>query len=409
MNADQKTPAETPAPNSSDAQSSSSASNRWSLLWWVPVLGATAVMGYLAYAVLLPSTSEPGSNLYTSSMGYPSKQRQAGEPIEVEVVQLSEESFTDYVAAAGETVALVDVDIRTQLTGVVKKVFVEEGQTVSQGDPLLELDPAPWQDVLKQKTAELEISQLNTGYYPDYHASEQEELEATVTKCQKHLAIAKSRLARYQSLQEDLAASAEEISLIEEVVATRSWELATAQQQLAQHLLDAKKELDQSRQNIALNESLVSQAQRDLESTRLFAPCDGLVARVSVQPGELVLQEEEVAVRLANQTVFQAFIDQTRVDAVQPGDPATVRLVAQPGVLIEGTVIRVNPSVDTNGRVVERGRVDTRFTYSAWVRLDNVNLPPGLQGHVEFRKDIKRQVIPESAVIHLSGGYWKCR
>jgi HlyD family secretion protein len=128
-----------------------------------------------------------------------------------------------------------------------------------------------------------------------------------------------------------------------------------------------------------------------------------MITRVSPQPGE-VLVLDTAAVTLTGNVAFKAFIDQTQVNSVQPGDHATVRLLAHPGKQFKGTVIRVNPSIDTRGVVAERGRIDTRFTYSAWVELEGEEVPPGLQGHVEFRKEITRPSVPESAVIHLSGG-----
>src|SRR5262249_16990293 len=67
-------------------------------------------------------------------------------------------------------------------------------------------------------------------------------------------------------------------------------------------------------------------------------------------------------------------------------------------------VVRVNPSIDTKGRTTERGRTDTRFTYSAWIKLDNEDLAPGLQGHAEFNKSGKKAAVSDAAVIHLSAG-----
>ena len=381
-----------------------SSRSRWIWLWWLPVFAVIGGMLFISDKVLVPATKDPDSSLYQSPIGYPSKQRKASKPIDVEVVEISTESVTDFVAAAGETVALVDLDVCCLLNGTVDKVLVEEGDYVIAGQTLAKLDTGPWEDALSRQQAELEISRLNIDYYPALHQIEEAELKAKVKRTKKHLEIVQSRLDRYNMLRKRSAASAEEIATVEELVATRVWELASAEKELKQHLLDAAKEIAESKHKMTVNEALVSEAERNLRYATIKAPSDGLVTQLNIQPGELIHEIGDVAMQLSNDVVFKAYIDQTRVDAVQVGDGATVRIVAEPGKLFQGTVIRVNPSVDAHGQDGGKGRVDTRFTYAAWIKMDEGDMPVGLQGNAEFRKELSLTMIPESAVIHLSGG-----
>ena len=39
-----------------------------------------------------------------------------------------------------------------------------------------------------------------------------------------------------------------------------------------------------------------------------------------------------------------------------------------------------------------------------WIAVDNLKMPPGLQGYVQFTQAKSNLVIPESSVTHLSGG-----
>lgn len=372
-------------------------------MWLIPVLVSFVVIVYVAKNVLGPAAQDPQSNLYNTSLGYPAKQRAKGEAIEVETTKVSQQSFIDFVAAAGETVAMVDVDLRTQISGIVETVLAAEGQRVKEGDVLVRLDAGPSQDRVTRAKAALAIAQLDAEYSPRVDEASRKELEATVEKAKEHLSIVDTRLARYKSLQNVSAASAEEIAMINEVRATRVWELASAEQQLQSHLLDCEERQKRAEHTLATRAASVHEAERDLAATVIAAPCDGMITRVGPQPGE-VLIKETAAVTLTGDVVFKAFIDQTQVNSVQPGDQAVVRLLAHPGRQFHGEVIRVNPTIDTHGVAAERGRTDTRFTYSAWVKLDGEEVPPGLQGHIEFRKEVTRPSIPESAIIHLSGG-----
>lgn len=86
------------------------------------------------------------------------------------------------------------------------------------------------------------------------------------------------------------------------------------------------------------------------------------------------------------------------------GDPATVHLVAFPGKSYQGKIIRLNPTIETNATQTLKVGVDRQYTYSVWVSLNSLEIPPGLQGYARFSQDKSSLVIPESAAIHLSGG-----
>ena len=179
-------------------------------MWSLPVIGAFAIIVYLSVKVLVPTAKDPGSNLYSTALGYPAQQRRSGQPIEVAMTSVVEEPFSDFVAATGETVGLVDVELRPQLTGVVASVLVEEGKRVKKGEPLLRLDPAPATDRLNRAKADLAIAELQHQFGPGIDASKKEELEGTLTRATTLLKISDERLGRYSGLKDQKAATSEE-------------------------------------------------------------------------------------------------------------------------------------------------------------------------------------------------------
>ena len=188
--------------------------------WSIPVILVLGVIAFLTYKVLVPTAADPESKLYLSSFGYPAQQRRAGKPIEVAVTRVHDTVVANYIAASGETVGLVDVDVRSQFTGVVESVLIEEGARVKKGDVLLKLISGPAQDALTRTKAALAITELSIEYNPKVHQERRVELEATVAKCTKLLEIAKARLKRYASLGKANAVSPEELADIEELCAT---------------------------------------------------------------------------------------------------------------------------------------------------------------------------------------------
>ncbi|MDM1397773.1 efflux RND transporter periplasmic adaptor subunit [Myroides odoratimimus] len=78
-------------------------------------------------------------------------------------------TIKDYI---GNIEGKVNVEIRPQVEGILEKIFVDEGAFVKEGQPLFQIDPLPYQEVLnnmiatenvekaKLKNAKLEIDRL---------------------------------------------------------------------------------------------------------------------------------------------------------------------------------------------------------------------------------------------------------
>ncbi|MCA9500943.1 MAG: biotin/lipoyl-binding protein, partial [Nitrospira sp.] len=62
----------------------------------------------------------------------------------VEVVTVTTQDLPDEPEFIGQTEAFRPVEIRSQVTGIIKKVFFTEGRNVKQGDRLYLIDPVPF-------------------------------------------------------------------------------------------------------------------------------------------------------------------------------------------------------------------------------------------------------------------------
>jgi HlyD family secretion protein len=130
---------------------------------------------------------------------------------------------------------------------------------------------------------------------------------------------------------------------------------------------------------------------------------DGLVSRVFIHSGEVAAPRNSL-VKMTQDVVFKAYIDQAKLNAINLGDVATLRLVSYPGRAFQARVIRLNPTGETEAVRPGRVGIDRQYTYSVWVAVEGLQMPRGLQGYVQFDKGKTSLVIPESAVTHLSAG-----
>jgi HlyD family secretion protein len=426
------------------------------------VAAPLGVMGILSVTVLLPALKDPQSRIYYSDIGYPALRRVAGKPIKVQTVAVTKKSLEDSLAAPGESVALQEVDVRPLVSGQVEKVYVAEGQRVRRGQPLLQLQKAPFEDRVNTARNNLSIAEKNlqvlqtsapekllnlqenvrTAQARLYAAKSrlkvidvlvEREVKNNVAAAQTRLEMAEKKLQQLQLLTQEGAVSKFQLYDMQDTYATRKRELVAAQQGVvetannqfinqdfyitrqndlmsAQQALDlAQKTLDQELADARLmleNRKIeLQEATRDLNRAVIYASTDSLVSRVNIHAGEIVnSQSNDPLVTLAQNTVFKAYIDQARLNAVKVGDKATVRLLAYPGRTFSGRVLQLNPTVETDATKPKKVGIDRQYTYSVWVTVDDLQMPPGLQGYVDFNQTNSRLVIPESSVTHLSAG-----
>jgi HlyD family secretion protein len=425
------------------------------------IVAPMGVIGVLASNAIWSSLKNPESKLYSSRLGYPALQRLSGSPIKVQTIQVQARSIASGISAPGEAVALQQVDIRPVVTGAVEQVFVVEGEKVAKGQPLLQIQKAPFEDVVIAAQNDLEVARTNFQSLQLSGPTKLKELRANmenakdrfmsaqnrlkeidglaeseftnnVEAAKTRLETAEKKLAQLEFLAKEGVVSKFQLYDMQDTYAIRQRELLAAEQgalstqsqlfgnqdfQITRkdEMMATQLEFTRVRQELekqilaahlnVLNKSIeLQQATRNLQRTTISAPSDGLVSQINIRSGEVAdSSSREPVITLTQNIVFRAYLDQAQLNTVKIGDISTVRLVAYPGRTYRGKVVRLNPTVETEDSK-NKGRSNRQYTYSAWVKVDGLQMTPGLQGFVEFDRGNKYLMIPESAVTHLSAG-----
>ena len=148
-------------------------------------------MSFLTLTVLAPSLKNPEAKFYSSSNGYPAKQRARGEAIDVETVTVGTVEFTQSLSAPGESVAIQSIEIRPEVQGVIESVLVEEGDWVSAGQMLIQLNQKSFLD-------EVEIAENNVANDRENLRSLSETTANNLAKLTAEIANAEARVANAQ-------------------------------------------------------------------------------------------------------------------------------------------------------------------------------------------------------------------
>src|ERR1700688_748661 len=94
----------------------------------------------------------------------PSAEAPAAEPISVPVSHPVARSVTDYADFTARIAAVDSVEVRAHVWGYLDKVNFKEGALVKKGDVLFELDPRPYQALLKQAKAKAAQDEAQLKY-----------------------------------------------------------------------------------------------------------------------------------------------------------------------------------------------------------------------------------------------------
>ena len=84
----------------------------------------------------------------------------AGGETEVDTVVVERGEIVDRALAVGRIEPLVEVSVKSQLAGVVRRMYQEPGQYVRRGEPLLEVQPNPTPIELVEARRTIELREI---------------------------------------------------------------------------------------------------------------------------------------------------------------------------------------------------------------------------------------------------------
>jgi len=248
--------------------------------------------------------------------------------IDYTTVNASAADLTVEVSATGTLQPLTQVDISSELSGVVRSVSAKENQQVRKGDVLAALD-TPKSEVQvepAEPTAKAPAANLE---------------DATVT------------------LKENEAALVRATELTRRGMATnQSLEAATATRDRA------KAALDSAEASLAIARADLKAQQTDFAKSTIYAPIDGIVLTRSVDPGQTVASSLQapvlfiIAADLRNMEL-KAAVDEADIGAVKPGQQARFTVDSFPERPFNADIRDISyASVTTDGVVTHDARFD---------------------------------------------------
>ena len=264
----------------------------------------------------------------------------------------------DEVEATGTINAVTTVQVGSQVSGTIYKLFADFNSHVKRGEVIAEIEPSLFQGALLQAKADLQNAQAN------YLAA-----KANLEKARATAAQASADYTRAVGLAKDGVFSQQQLDAAK--ATTDSAVALVAAGQAA---------VEQAAAQVSQKKAAVDVAQTNLDHTIIRAPIDGVVVNRNVDVGQTVaasLQAPTLFTIAQDLTKMQVYVatDESDVGAMRVGEPATFKVDAFPKETFTGRVSQVRLNATTVQNVV---------TYTTVVDFDNpqMKLFPGMTAYV---------------------------
>lgn len=294
------------------------------------------------------------------------------------------------VSASGKIQAERTVNVSSDTVGRVVNLAVNEGDRVTKGQFLLQIDPKTLRSRVETGAASLKGAEVTL-----------EQMRQAVETGKAQLELAHQNLKRQQDLWSQQLTTREALDKAVN-------DVKVAESSLAER--DKTANVQASR--IAQERANLDSAQYDLSKVRIVSPIDGIVTARSIQEGEMVMigtmnNAGTVLMTLADMSTIQAEIevDETNVPNVQLGQKAKITIDAIPDKSFKGHVTEIGNSPIATANAGATGTQATNFKVKVVLDEEVPNVRPGFTCTADIttatRKSVVSVPIPAVAVREL--------
>ncbi|MBK9239887.1 MAG: efflux RND transporter periplasmic adaptor subunit [Acidobacteria bacterium] len=322
--------------------------------------------------------------------------------IAVDIVTVGRvETLRAYVTASGEIVATRYADLGSSVMGRLVSLRVREGDRVTAGQVLARIDPVQAQSAVASSAAALRALEAEAeGSGTQVRAAQAEVAVATSRQTEAQRALERARDLFKSGLvaQSEFEAAAAAADTANAQVNAAKAALATAEQARSA-----------SSQRVAQGRADGARVQDQLAKTEITAPIAGVITRLDVEEGEMVVmgvqnQPGSILMTISDLSAINAEVKVAEADVLRlaAGNAATVTLDALPGRSYTGQVAEVGASA-----LPQIGTQASAREFRVKVRLegDVALLRPGLTCDTEILVAERRNVlaVPLQAVVQRDG------
>lgn len=187
--------------------------------------------------------------------------------LEVDLAKAGRTTIVEKVSASGTVQPVTEVKLAPEVSGEIRELLVEDGDSVSRGKLLVKIRPDTWLSQLERAEASLNQQRANLV-----------SSEAALARAEATYTRAEQEFDRQKKLWN------------EKVISEAEWQLAQQNFKVAENdLKSAKQSVQAAKYIVRSSEATVNEARENVRLTSVVAPMDGYVSKLNVKKGERVV------------------------------------------------------------------------------------------------------------------------
>lgn len=301
--------------------------------------------------------------------------------------------ITEEVSASGTIYPESEVKISPDVSGEITDLFVQEGDTVKQGQLLVRINPDIYETQLEQAKAGLNNAKANAA-----------NIQAQLTRTKANVELQRKNFEMQEKLFKD------------KVISQQEYNTAQAQYEMAKAELQAsEKQALASQFNTESVAAGVQQAGKTYKRTTVVAPTDGVITGLVSKKGERVVGTAQMAgtemMRISDLSRMEVRVDVNENDIVRidVGDTAGIDVDAYLGKTFKGVVTQVANSAKTS--ITSAADQVTKYevkililesSYKALMEENKGRMPfrPGMSStvHIYTKREKQVMAVPVGAI-----------
>jgi HlyD family secretion protein len=297
------------------------------------------------------------------------------------------------VVATGKIEPLSKVEVKSKASGMVKKLYVDYDDKVTQGQTLMELDKVQLEAVVRESEANYQAAAAALD-------SSKAQFERNKVDAEgPDVPFLKLSMDRAQQMYKDGVMAK---SFFED--AEKNYQMALNKQMSAQrNLAVSQAEIAKSEAQVAQAKAALENAQEDLRNSTIVSPITGLVLSRDVSVGDgvssiLILGSQATLVMTLGDTsevYVQGKVDEADIGKVYLGQPARIVVESFKDKKFTGKVTRISPFGKEKDNV-------TTFEVRVSISNPGGELKANMTANAEIVLEEKKNVlmVPEASMIY---------
>jgi HlyD family secretion protein len=228
--------------------------------------------------------------------------------MEVEFANAKRTTIIEKISASGTVQPVTEVKLAPEVSGEIRELMVEDGDSVSKGTLLVKIRPDTWLSQLER--AEASLNQQHANLVSS---------EASLSRAEATFTRSEQDYERQKGLWD------------QKVISESEWQLAQQNYKVAENDLKAAKQSVQAAKYIVRSsEATVNEARENVRLTSVIAPMNGFISKLNVKKGERVVGTAQMQgtemLRIADLSIMEVRVNVNENDIVRVhiGDTAII-------------------------------------------------------------------------------------